>query len=113
MNKTMKVLIIYAHPNPISFTKAVFNNFVNGLIEAGHQFEVLDLYKIKFNPIFQDMDFSFIVDKDIPKHIFQQMDKRKMIICLAGGPIRRFIAKLFIKNKTDDDLIKLINSQKP
>jgi len=113
MNKTMKVLIIYAHPNPMSFTKAVLTNFVNGLKEAGHKFEVVDLYKIKFNPSFQDMDFSFFVDKDMPKDLFQQMDMRKMIIDLAGGPIRRFFAKLYIRNKTDDDLIKLINSQKP
>jgi NAD(P)H dehydrogenase (quinone) len=113
MNKTMKVLIIYAHPNPMSFTKAILTNFVNGLKEAGHEYEVVDLYKIKFNPSFQDMDYSFFVDKDMPKDLFQQMDMRKMIIGLAGGPIRRFIAKLYIRNKTDDDLAKLINSQKP
>ena len=27
----MKVLIIYAHPNPMSFTKAILDNFVRGL----------------------------------------------------------------------------------
>jgi hypothetical protein len=35
-----------------------------------------------------------------------------MIIGLAGGPVKRFIAKLYIKNKRDQELIKLINSQK-
>jgi NAD(P)H dehydrogenase (quinone) len=38
---------------------------------------------------------------------------RKMIIELAGGPVKRFVAKLYIKNKSDEDLIKLISSQKP
>ena len=109
----MKVLIIYAHPNPMSFTKAILDNFVRGLKEAGHKYEIVDLYKIKFNPIFQDMDSSFFVDEDMPKELFQQMDMRKMIIELAGGPIKGFVAKLYIKNKTDEDLIKLINSQKP
>jgi NAD(P)H dehydrogenase (quinone) len=109
----MKVLIIYAHPNPMSFTKAILDNFVRGLKEAGHKYEIVDLYKIKFNPIFQDMDSSFFVDEDMPKDLFQQMDMRKMIIELAGGPIKRFVAKLYIKNKTDEDLIKLISSQKP
>jgi NAD(P)H dehydrogenase (quinone) len=109
----MKVLIIFAHPNPLSFTKAVLDNFVKGLEEAGHQYEVIDLYKIKFNPVFQDMDYSSFVDKDIPKDIFQQMDIRKMVIELAGGPLKRMVARLYIKNKTDDDLIKLINSQIP
>ncbi len=66
----MKVLIIFAHPNPMSFTKAILDNFVEGLKEAGHQYEILDLYKEKFNPIFQDMDFAFFVDKDITKRPF-------------------------------------------
>lgn len=109
----MKVLIIYAHPNPMSFTKAILDNFVKGIQDAGHQFEIVDLYKIKFNPIFQKMDSSFFVDEDMPKEIFRQMDMRAMIIGLAGGAVKRFIAKWYIKNKTDDDLIKLINSQKP
>ena len=109
----MKVLIIYAHPNPMSFTKAILDNFVKGLKEAGHQYEIVDLYKIKFNPIFQDMDFSFFVDEDMPGELFQQMDMRAMIIGLAGGPIKRLIAKWYIKGKTDEDLIRLIKSQRP
>ncbi|MDP2302350.1 MAG: NAD(P)H-dependent oxidoreductase [Ignavibacteria bacterium] len=39
----MKVLIVYAHPNPISFTKGILDNFVKGIKEAGHQYEILDL----------------------------------------------------------------------
>lgn len=109
----MKVLIIYAHSNPMSFTKAILDNFVRGIKEAGHQYEIVDLYKSKFNPIFQDMDYSFFVDKEMPEELFQQMDMRAMIIGLAGGPIKRLFTKWYIKNKTDDDLIKLINSQKP
>jgi len=97
----------------MSFTKAILDNFVRGLKEAEHQYEIVDLYKIKFNPVFQEMDFSFFVDKDVPKELFQQMDMRAMIIDLAGGPIKRLMAKWYIKNKTDEDLIKLINSQKP
>jgi len=109
----MKVLIVYAHPNPMSFTKAVLDHFVRGLKEAGHPYEIIDLYKSKFNPVFQDMDFAFFVDQDIPKDLFEQMDIRGMIVKLAGGPIKRFIAKLYIKNKTDEELINLIKSQRP
>jgi NAD(P)H dehydrogenase (quinone) len=109
----MKVLIIFAHPNPMSFTRAVLDNFARGLREAGHQYEVVDLYKIKFNPVFQDMDYAFFVDKDLPMDLFRQMDLRKMIVELAGGPVKKMIAKWYIKNKSDDELIALINSQKP
>jgi NAD(P)H dehydrogenase (quinone) len=111
--KIMKVLIIYAHPNPMSFTHAVLDNFVRGLTEAGHQYDIVDLYKIKFNPVLQDMDYAFFVDKDLPEWVFRQMDMRKMIIELAGGPVRKLVAKFYIKNKSDDELRELISSQKP
>jgi NAD(P)H dehydrogenase (quinone) len=109
----MKILIIYAHPNPMSFTKAILDNFIKGIKEAGHQYEVVDLYKTKFNPVFQDMDSAFFVDEDLPPELFKQMDMRGMIVGLAGGPVKRLIAKLYIKNKTDQELMRLINSQKP
>ena len=109
----MKVLIIYAHANPMSFTRAILDNYVRGLKEGGHQYEIVDLYKIKFNPVFQDMDYSFFVDQDMPRDLFQKMDMRAMITGLAGGPVKRLIARWYIRNKTDEDLIRLINSQKP
>ena len=109
----MKVLIIYAHPNPMSFTKAVLDNFVRGLNEAGHHFEVVDLYKTKFNPVFQDMDSSFFIDEDLPPELLKNLNLRESIIGLAGGSIKRFIAKMYVKNKTDEELIKLIKSQRP
>jgi NAD(P)H dehydrogenase (quinone) len=108
----MKVLIVYAHPNPLSFTRAVLDHFVKGLREAGHPYEIIDLYKIRFNPVFQDMDSAFFVDQDIPIELFRQMELRKMIIALAGGPVKRFLAKIYIKNKTDEELVKLIHAQR-
>jgi putative NADPH-quinone reductase len=59
------------------------------------------------------MDFSFFVDEEIPKDLFQQMNLREMITTLAGGPVKRIIAKWWIKNKTDKELIRLIGAQKP
>lgn len=109
----MKVLVIYAHPNPKSFTHAILDHFVRGLREGGHSFEIVDLYKIKFNPVLQDMDSSFFVDDQMPEELFHQMDMRKMIVELAGGPVKRAIARFYIKNKTDKELIRLIGSQKP
>jgi NAD(P)H dehydrogenase (quinone) len=109
----MKVLIVYAHPNPVSFTKAILDNFIRGLKEAGKEYEIIDLYKTKFNPIFQDMDFSFFVDEEMPKDLLQRMNLKEMIISLSGGPLKRLIAKLWLKNKDDKAIIKLIQSQKP
>lgn len=109
----MKVLIIYAHPNPMSFTKAILDNFVRGLKEAGIQYEIVDLYKSKFNPVFQDKDSAFFVGDDLPPDLLREIDMRKMITGLAGGPVKRLVAKLYIRNKTDKELIELISAQKP
>jgi len=46
----MKVLVVYAHPNPQSFNHAVLEAFTRGLRDGGHTFEVDDLYAIKFDP---------------------------------------------------------------
>ena len=48
----MKILIVYAHPNPKSFCSAVLEQFTKGLADAGHTFEVVDLYAIRFDPVF-------------------------------------------------------------
>ena len=50
------VLVVYAHPNPQSFTHAVLDQIVRGLADAGHSYEVLDLYAIGFNPVFSQHD---------------------------------------------------------
>ena len=42
----MHVLTVHAHPNPKSFCHAVLEQFNEGLREAGHTNEVLDLYAI-------------------------------------------------------------------
>ena len=42
----MHVLTVYAHPNPKSFCHAVLEQFNEGLREAGHTNEVLDLYAL-------------------------------------------------------------------
>ena len=46
----MKVLVVYAHPNPDSFNHAVLESFARGLEDGGHTFEISDLYGMKFNP---------------------------------------------------------------
>jgi NAD(P)H dehydrogenase (quinone) len=46
----MRVLTVYAHPNPASFCHALLDRFTHGLTEAGHTSEVVDLYAIKFDP---------------------------------------------------------------
>lgn len=47
----MRVLTICAHHNPRSFWHAVLGRFIEGLRDAGHASEVVDLYAIRFDPM--------------------------------------------------------------
>lgn len=47
----MKILLVYCHPNPESFTAAVREVAVAALTEAGHSVDVLDLYGENFQPV--------------------------------------------------------------
>ncbi len=49
----MHVYVVFAHPSRRSFTWEVLNAFLRGLQDAGHSFEVGDLYDMSFQ---SDMD---------------------------------------------------------
>ena len=49
----MKVLTVYAHPHQKSFCGAILQKFAQGLKEASHKSEVVDLYAIRFDPVFR------------------------------------------------------------
>jgi putative NADPH-quinone reductase len=52
----MKVLTVVSHPREDSLTFAVANRFTQGLIDAGHETEVLDLHRSGFNPVLGEAD---------------------------------------------------------
>lgn len=62
----MHVLTVYAHPNPKSFCHAVLEQLNDGLREAGHTNEVLDLYAIGFDPILRIRDGPSWLTETIP-----------------------------------------------
>jgi NAD(P)H dehydrogenase (quinone) len=49
----VRVLTVFAHHDPKSFCHAVLEEFTRGLGEAGHDSEVVDLYAIRFDPVFR------------------------------------------------------------
>jgi NAD(P)H dehydrogenase (quinone) len=51
----MHVFIVYAHPSRESFTWRVLRSFIEGLEEAGHSYDLSDLYEMGFEP---DMDLD-------------------------------------------------------
>jgi len=54
----MKVLVIHAHPEPLSFSSALRTVAVETFGEAGHEVEVSDLYAMNFNPVASAADFG-------------------------------------------------------
>ena len=71
----MKVLIVYAHPNPQSFNHAILESFTKGLAEAGHTYEVVDLYAIKFNPCLSGEDFVKLMQGKVSDDVRAQQEK--------------------------------------
>jgi NAD(P)H dehydrogenase (quinone) len=47
----MRVLVIYCHPNPESFTAAIRETALASLAAKGHETRLIDLYAMDFNPV--------------------------------------------------------------
>jgi len=70
----MNVLIVFAHPEPQSFGRALFDRSVLALRDAGHHVEVSDLYAMKFNPVASADDFT---DRRFPNQL--QYDREQKL----------------------------------
>lgn len=53
----MNVFIVYCHPSNNSFTNVVKDSFIKGLEEAGHAYQISDLYAEKFNPVMSEKEY--------------------------------------------------------
>lgn len=58
----MNVLLVYAHPEPTSFTAALKEVSIDTLRAAGHTVEVSDLYAEGFDPVGGRKDFTTSAD---------------------------------------------------
>ncbi|MGZ8982118.1 MAG: NAD(P)H-dependent oxidoreductase [Burkholderiaceae bacterium] len=111
---TMRVLTVYAHPDPKSFCHAVLEQFTAGLQEAGHGVQVVDLYAIKFDPVFRTRDMASYLHENIPPDILEAMNLRQRLVeNVPGGPVGRLAASRWARNKTPQQLAKLIREHAP
>jgi NAD(P)H dehydrogenase (quinone) len=109
----MRVLTVYAHPNPKSFCHAILQQFTQGLEDAGHVSEVVDLYAIRFDPVFRMQDFASYVHESMPAEILEKMNLKQRVLDFAGGPIQRFIASRWLRNKDSLAVAKFIHDHRP
>lgn len=109
----MKVLTVFAHPNPKSFCGAILEQFTKGLGDAGHSCEVVDLYAIRFDPVFRTRDFASYVHESMPLEILEDMNLKQRVLDSVGGPIQRTIASLWIRNMDAPAVAKFIHEHRP
>jgi NAD(P)H dehydrogenase (quinone) len=68
----MKVLIVYAHHEPKSFTASLKNLAMETLTAQGHEVKVSDLYAMKFKSIADRDDFTELDDPSSRKNWLRQ-----------------------------------------
>jgi len=110
----MRVLTVYAHPDPRSFCHAVLDRFTAGLRDGGHVVEVVDLYAISFDPVFRQGDMAAYLHEDMPPEVLESMNLRERFIRgVPGGPVGRFVASRWARDKTPRQLAKFIREHAP
>ncbi len=109
----MNVMTVIAHPNPKSFCHAILRQFDAGLEEAGHSNDIVDLYAMKFDPVFRTRDYASYIDDSMPLDMLEQMNLLKYIMDYCGGPVQRFVVKRWLGKKTPLELVRIIRKQMP
>lgn len=75
----MNVLVVYCHPSSNSFTHAVKEAFVKGLLEAGHTCILSDLYAMGFDAVFSEREYLreafYDESKEVPADILIEQEK--------------------------------------
>ncbi len=77
------VFIVYCHPSDNSFTHAVCDAFVRGVADAGHAYEVSDLYAMGFDPTLSEREYAreAFYDCDLPVPDDVVAEQRKINRC--------------------------------
>ena len=70
--KAMKVLIVHAHYEPLSFNSALKNQAVATLTAAGHEVQVSDLHAMQWNPVATQADFAAPENPDYCVYALEQ-----------------------------------------
>lgn len=109
----MKVLTIYAHHNPRSFCHAILERFCEGLRDAGHENDVVDLHAIRFDPVFRDRDAPDWVDDSVPDDVLAHWQVKTSLLAHARNPLRRLLVKRWIGQRDDRELVRRLHALGP
>jgi NAD(P)H dehydrogenase (quinone) len=108
----MKILIVYAHPDPRSFCHAVQQRFAQGLEDAGHTFEVVDLYAIGFNPVLTTRDFANWLPDEYAPDIVEKV-VRERVFAPDAGLLQRIVAWSRFRNRSPLEVMARLRKTGP
>ena len=109
----MHVLVVYAHPSPDSFTHALLEQVTRGLEEGPHTYKVNDLYAIGFDPVFTQRDSIQFVHEGLPEEVLAAANPRQAVLDSARGPLRRFMARRWLRDKDDRQIARALAEHLP
>lgn len=75
----MKVFVVYCHPSENSFTHKVYEQFMKGLVSAGHEVVVSDLYKMNFRTDISEEEYLretyYRAGESVPEDVAAEQEK--------------------------------------
>jgi len=81
----MHVYIVFAHPSRKSFSKGVLDAFARGLEEAGHSYEIADLYEMGFQSEMDEAQYFRETSGDPDLPVPRDVEGEQAKIDRAGG----------------------------
>lgn len=108
----MKVLTVYAHPDPASFNHALLQAFTRGLADAGREVEVVDLYAIGFDPVSRLRDQpSWLPDASAPDLVEKVV--RARVRPPGAGPLRRLLTWALFRGMGPHEVVERLRRRVP
>jgi NAD(P)H dehydrogenase (quinone) len=84
----MNTLLVYAHPNLLSFNAALAQAIQEEIEKKGGSIKVKDLYAMNFNPVLGEQDFQGYQTGQLPADIKQeQADVSWADLIILQGPV--------------------------
>lgn len=110
----MKTTIIYAHPWEGSFNHAILSNLITRLKNEQKEYQLIDLNKEQFNPVFSEKDLALFSKGDTTDPLVKQYQKMlgetSELYIIAPtwwyefpAIIKGFFDKVMLKNSAYDD----------
>ena len=104
----MRVLVVYAHPNPDSFSDAILEHVTRGLDESPHSYEVDRPARDRVRPGLHATGTAIqFMHESLPDELIEDANPaRGGPRTRAGGPIRRYMARRWMRDKSDREIAR-------